>query len=98
MVRGIPAAPDPNELKEIGSLSSSPSKKPFLVTTSKLKTVLAEAENESRSLRQLENDIFLKASKSFRGYQNATSPTDQANALKFKHINVRSPSTVRPSE
>jgi hypothetical protein len=98
LIRGIPAAPDPNELKEVTSLSSSPSKKPFLVTTSKLKTVLAEAENESRSLRQLENDIFLQASKSFRGYQNGSSPTHQTSALKFKHANVRSPSTVRPSE
>lgn len=65
LVRGTPEQAPQNEL-EAAILANSPSKKPFLVPTSKLRTVLAEVENESRSLRTLENDIFLKASKSFR--------------------------------
>lgn len=52
-----------------------------------MKTVLAEAENESRTLRCLENDLFLRCSKSFRGALAPQSPV--------LDLTVRSPTTVR---
>ena len=42
-------------------------KKDFLVTTSRMKTALAESHLESKSLRKLENEL-LKTQLSFKNY------------------------------
>lgn len=53
------------------------------MTTSRLKTTLAEQEHLSRSLRKLENQM-MRTSRSFKNYYQAlTSPADsQQNTLR----------------